>query len=164
MVCRVMKRYRYIVAILAMFLVLVTASGKPVTEAEVREVVHSLLADWDKDVEIVNISPRYLPGREGGYYMVDLGNAGWVMVSGDDVVQPVLAYSFENRISPESTWKRAAVRCRITCCGTLPSAALPAGDHQRNQEPGTEKGRTLGQANTPFHDKGRIGPTRYSIY
>ena len=103
-----MKRYRYIVAILAMFLVLVTASGKPVTEAEVREVVHSLLADWDKDVEIVNISPRYLPGREVGYYMVDLGDAGWVLVSGDDVVQPVLAYSFENRMSPESTWNDAA--------------------------------------------------------
>ena len=103
-----MKRYRYIVSILAMILVLVTASGKPVTKAEVSEVVHALLADWNKDVEIVTMEPRYLPGGEVGYYMVDLGDAGWVLVSGDDVVQPVLAFSFENSMSPESTWNDAA--------------------------------------------------------
>ena len=103
-----MKRYRYIVSILAMILVLVTASGKPVTKAEVSEVVHALLADWNKDVEIVTMEPRYLPGGEVGYYMVDLGDAGWVLVSGDDVVKPVLAFSFENSMSPESTWNDAA--------------------------------------------------------
>jgi len=103
-----MKWYRYIVAILSMLLVLVTASGKPVTEAEVREVVKSLLADWSKDAEIVNMEPRYLSGGEVGYYMVDLGESGWVMVSGDDVLRPVLAFSFENSISSESTWNDAA--------------------------------------------------------
>lgn len=103
-----MMRHRYIVTTLTLLLFFVSAVGKPVTETEVQEAVYSLLQRWNKDLAIEKIEARYLPGGEVGYYMVDLGQNGWVMVSGDDGIRPVLAFSFENSITPENEWNDAA--------------------------------------------------------
>lgn len=103
-----MKRKRTIIWTLAFLLFAVSASGKPVTVPEVREAVYALLNDWGKVAEIEGVEARYLSGGEVGYYMVDLGRHGWVMVSGDDVLRPVLAFSFENSMSQEEDWNDAA--------------------------------------------------------
>ena len=103
-----MKRHRYSISLLVLFLFVVSAFGKPVTLTEVREAVYSLTDSWNKTVEIKGIEARYLSGGELGYYMVDLGRDGWVMVSGDDVLRPVLAFSFENQMTPETYWNDAA--------------------------------------------------------
>ena len=103
-----MMRHRYIVTILALLLFFVSAIGKPVTKTEVQAAVYSLLQGLNKDLSIEKIEARYLPGGELGYYMVDLGQNGWVMVSGDDGIRPVLAFSFENSITPENEWNDAA--------------------------------------------------------
>jgi hypothetical protein len=101
-------RYRYILTTLLLSLFFLSAIGKPVTETEVRIVVNSLLESWNKDLEISKIEARYLEGGELSYYMVDLGLNGWVMVSGDDALRPLLAFSFENSMSPEESWNDAA--------------------------------------------------------
>jgi hypothetical protein len=103
-----MVKRRHIVSLLTLLLFVVSAFGKPVTLAEVREAVYSLMDSWNKSVEINGIEARYLPGGELGYYMVDLGGDGWVMVSGDDVLRPVLAFSFETTMTPEVYWNDAA--------------------------------------------------------
>lgn len=101
-------RHRYIVSFLTLFIFVASVFGKPVSLAEVREAVNSLLEGWNKQVEILNINARLLPGGEVGYYMVDLGSDGWVMVSGDDAIRPILAFSFENSLTPEQEWNDAA--------------------------------------------------------
>lgn len=103
-----MRRHRYILTFLTIFVLVTSVFGKPVTLTEVREVVNSLLTDWNKQVEIVKIDARYLTNGDLGYYMVDLGQDGWVMVSADDAMRPVLAFSFENVLTPEEQWNDAA--------------------------------------------------------
>jgi len=103
-----MMRRRYILSILTLFLFVASVFGKPVTLAEVREAAYNLLQGLDKDLTIERISARYLPGGELGYYTVDLGAEGWILVSGDDALRPILAFSFENRITPEEEWNDAA--------------------------------------------------------
>jgi len=103
-----MMRHRSIIPTLALLLFVASAFGKPVSLAEVRDAVYSLMDSWNKSVEIKTIEARTLPGGELGYYMVDLGRDGWVMVSGDDVLRPVLAFSFENSATPEESWNDEA--------------------------------------------------------
>lgn len=103
-----MMRRRYIVSILALFLGLASVFGKPVSITEVREVVYALLENWNRQTEIEDIHGRYLPDGQLGYYLVDLGQEGWVMVSGDDAMRPILAFSFENSMTPEEEWNDAA--------------------------------------------------------
>ena len=103
-----MRRNRYILGVLALLLFVATAFGKPVSLTEVRGVVNALLEDWNKELEIEKIEARYLSNGELAYYMVSLGQGGWVLVSGDDAIRPVLAFSFENTIRPESEWNDAA--------------------------------------------------------
>jgi len=101
-------RYKYIGSILALFLFVASAFGKPVTLSEVRDAVSSLMQGLDKDFNIERIEARYLPDGELAYYMADLGANGWVLVSGDDVMRPILAFSFENSLTPEEEWNDAA--------------------------------------------------------
>jgi hypothetical protein len=103
-----MRRNRYILGVLALLLFVASAFGKPVSLTEVRGVVNALLEDWDKELEIANIEARFLPDGNVAYYMVSLGQGGWVLVSGDDAMRPVLAFSFENALRPESEWNDAA--------------------------------------------------------
>ncbi len=105
-----MSRKRYVVTILTLFLFIVSGITKPVTKAEVSVAVYELLEMWNRggDVEIVKMNPHYLSDGSLAYYLVDLGTDGWVLVSGDDVVRPVLAFSFENSLSPVDQWADAA--------------------------------------------------------
>lgn len=103
-----MMRHRYIVSILALFLFVASVFGKPVTLSEVRDAVNSLMQGLDKDFNIESIEARYLPGGELAYYMADLGDNAWVLVSGDDAMRPILAFSFENSLTPEGEWNDAA--------------------------------------------------------
>ena len=95
-----MRRQRYILTILTLFMFVVSVFGKPVTLTEVREAVNALMESFGKQMEIEAIEARYLADGELGYYMVDLKQGGWVMVSADDVMRPVIAFSFENSLTP----------------------------------------------------------------
>jgi hypothetical protein len=103
-----MMRHRYIVSILVLLLAVASVFGKPVTLNEVRDAVSALMENLGKDLDIEGIEARYLSGGELGYYMVDLGENGWVLVSGDDAMRPILAFSFENSMTPEEEWNHAA--------------------------------------------------------
>ncbi len=95
---------------LAILLVFVSGFGKAVSKAEVSAAVYELLEEWNRpaDVEILNMDPHYLSDGSLGYYLVDLGRNGWVLVSGDDVIRPVLAFSFEKPLVVEEEWGEAA--------------------------------------------------------
>ncbi len=99
----------YIITIVWLLLV-VSGYGKPVTKAEVSKAVYGLLVQWNRpgDATIEKMEAQYLPDGSVACYLVDLGKDGWVVVSGDDVVQPVLAFSFENRLSTLDKWADAA--------------------------------------------------------
>ena len=103
-----MMRHRYIIFILTLFLFVASVFGKPVTVEEVREAAYALMQSLDKDLNIEGVEARYLPGGELGYYMVDLGENGWILVSADDAMRPVLAFSFENSMTPEDEWNAEA--------------------------------------------------------
>ncbi len=103
-----MMRQRYIVSILALFLFAASVFGKPVTLNEVRDAVSALMQSLDKVQDIKNIEARYLPGGELAYYMVELEEKGWALVSADDAIRPILAFSFENSITLEEEWNDAA--------------------------------------------------------
>jgi len=99
-----MRKQKYILTILTLFMFVVSVFGKPVTLTEVREAVAALMLSWDKQMNIESIEARYLADGALGYYMVDLEQGGWVMVSADDVMRPVIAFSFENSLTPETEW------------------------------------------------------------
>ncbi|MEA3478338.1 MAG: Spi family protease inhibitor [Bacteroidota bacterium] len=99
---------RKINTILILLLLVVSVYGKPVTLTEVQQVVYALLGDWNKQLDIKKIEEHYLPTGELGFYIVDLGQGGWVIVSADDVIRPVLAFSFENKLTPVNEWEGAA--------------------------------------------------------
>ena len=105
-----MKMFRNIFLILGLLLFLVPGFGKPVTKTEVASAVYELLEEWNRtgDAEIVKMVPHYLEDGSLAFYMVDLGPGGWVLVSGDDVVQPVLAFSFDKTMIPLNLWTESA--------------------------------------------------------
>ncbi|MFO7670569.1 MAG: C10 family peptidase [Bacteroidales bacterium] len=105
-----MRMVRNIFLILGLILFLVPGFGKAVTKAEVASAVNELLEEWNRtsDAEIVKMDPHYLADGSLAFYMVDLGPGGWVLVSGDDVLRPVLAFSFENNMIPLDQWADAA--------------------------------------------------------
>jgi hypothetical protein len=101
---------RWLSALFLLVVFLVHTAGKPVTRGDVILAVHALLSRWDRvePVEIQSIEPGYLSNGELGYYLADLGRSGWVLVSADDVIRPVIAFSFENSYTPESEWNGTA--------------------------------------------------------
>ena len=101
-------RHRYIVSIFVFLFAVASVFGKPVTLNEVRDAVSNLIESFGKSLDIEGIEARYLPGGELAYYMVDLGESAWVLVSGDDAMRPILAFSFENSLTPEEEWNDAA--------------------------------------------------------
>ena len=101
-------RLKFIFTTLTLFLLVGSLFGKPVTIAEVQDAVNALLQSWDNQMDIEEIDARYLSGGELAYYMVTLKQGGWVMVSADDGLRPVMAFSFENRLTPENEWNDAA--------------------------------------------------------
>ena len=103
-----MMRNRYIISILTLVLFAASVFGKPVTLNEVRDAVSALMQSLDKVQDIKNIEAKYLPGGELGYYMVELEEKGWALVSADDAIRPILAFSFENNITLEEEWNDAA--------------------------------------------------------
>ena len=102
------RRHIWVSLILLIFSV--SVFGKAVSKSEVEEAVYSLLFKWNRQegVKIQQMEERYLSDGTLGYYMVDLGEDGWVMVSADDVIRPIIAFSFEKEITPESEWGDAA--------------------------------------------------------
>ncbi len=103
-------RHRWFTTALLLVLLLVQAAGKPVTREDAILAVQSLLERWGRTgaAEIESIELRRLENGSPAYYVADLGHSGWVMVSADDVIRPVLAFSFENTLAPENEWNGAA--------------------------------------------------------
>jgi hypothetical protein len=103
-------RYRWYITVLLLVVFLIQAAGKPVSRGDAVHAVNALLARWDRagKAEVERIELRYLENGSPGYYFVDLGSTGWALVSADDVIRPVLAFSFENSAAPESEWNASA--------------------------------------------------------
>ena len=93
-----------------MGLMLGTASAKPVDEATARTVAaHFYATQYDLSPESLTPQIAYaaFPLRDGkgstpGFYVVNFNDEGFVIVAGDDRVQPILAFSDEGAFVAEN--------------------------------------------------------------
>lgn len=80
-------------------------SGKAISEAGARKVAMNWVilngAEEDQQLKIKSIHPRYTDDRVLSY-LVLFEPRGWIFLAATDLVEPVLAYSFETLIDPEN--------------------------------------------------------------
>ncbi|OPL18359.1 MAG: hypothetical protein AVO35_05805 [Candidatus Aegiribacteria sp. MLS_C] len=85
-------------------LLLAAAAGSAVVDAERAEAVVAGRLEWDGQSDCMTIGstvPVYSPGEESpAAFLVSLDPTGYFVVCGDDRLEPVLAYSYENRCCP----------------------------------------------------------------
>lgn len=81
-------------------------SAKQVSQADARKVAQSVIRDKAPDTwQDAGISDNVLSVTENGapvYYVFDVSEKGFVIVAADDVVMPVLGYSFAGGYSTEN--------------------------------------------------------------
>lgn len=87
-----MKRY---LLFFLLFLSLTLAWGKDVTLQQVKDMAVSYVANRSHAVSVRDVQRM---GNEKAYYIVNLNPKGWVIVSGDDVVEPIIGYSFKESL------------------------------------------------------------------
>ena len=85
----------------------------PVTVEEVEAVAEKFISEYHGG-SVVNKIDRIIPAGENGnifYYAVILEPSGWLLISADDFVQPVLGYFLTTRPNGENmvTIKRAVI-------------------------------------------------------
>ena len=89
-----MKRASYIFLFLLFILPL---QAKKVNELQVRDAVYSFFSNRMKaETSIRNVETI---GGSDGFYLVNLSPQGWAIVAGDDVIEPIIAYSLDGQIS-----------------------------------------------------------------
>ncbi len=80
--------------------------SRPVLGKEVKDVSEKFISDFfpkDENYSIKDITPTIESGKIV-YYKVSLLPQGWILVSGDDIIQPVIGYSYNSSLSKESAW------------------------------------------------------------
>jgi hypothetical protein len=99
--------------LLIIFTIFVSAAmlyAEPVTPLVAKKVA-------DRFADVYHSGSDLAPGEvvsytlnngEIAYHIVKLIPTGWVMVSGDDLLTPVIGYSFENQYVPMEQWGEAA--------------------------------------------------------
>ncbi|MBN2697692.1 MAG: C10 family peptidase [Bacteroidales bacterium] len=101
---------KIVTSALGILLFLSVLFAEPVTEQKAKEMALAFVAGWYRPVEAVigEVSVLRSPDGTSLVYAVQLEEKGWVLVSADDVVQPVLAFSFDNPYLPEEEWTDGA--------------------------------------------------------
>ncbi len=81
--------------------------AKPVSIDGARKMAEEFLSVYysGNDLSVDEVIGYNLENGITGYYFVTLKPVGWVIVSGDDVLKPVIGYSFENKFVPRDQWE-----------------------------------------------------------
>jgi len=98
------------ITFLLLILVINGLFAKPVDQLQAIDAALAFAASWHEPVEAVvdRVEAGYLPDGTVSYYVIAFEGKGWVVISADDVVQPVLAFSFDNSLTPGSEWNESA--------------------------------------------------------
>jgi len=103
-----MKRFIWVFVLAIIWSV--GAVGKPVSRDVALKAARTFLISrgYTDLLPLHVVQQRLLEDGTISMYVINLQPKGWVIVSGDDVVQPVLAYSFESEFDQERGWTEAA--------------------------------------------------------
>lgn len=97
------------------FLLSVMCTGvllaEPVAKKEVLSLAQKFVELYNTHGErtVSNVITYELENGESAYHFVILEPTGWVLVSADDVLTPVIGYSFENQFVPKEQWEESAL-------------------------------------------------------
>lgn len=88
------------------------AIAEPVTEAGAKKLAERFLElnYSGGELSINEVIAYNLENNKTGYYFVKFSPVGWVMVAGDDLLTPVIGYSFKNALVPREQWGESALR------------------------------------------------------
>ena len=91
---------------LMLFAIVANAQAKPISEQTAREQVLSFLSVFQGSRMNAPKAPVQLTtveelSREGAFYVMNIGNDGFVVAAADDAVQPVLGYSYEGKVTAD---------------------------------------------------------------
>ena len=93
---------RHLIILLALLMVVGTAISSPVDEKQAKEIGQSFVRNnfsfgrANNDLKLVYTSSTQR--GEACFYVFNVGNEGFVIVSGTDAERPILAYSDENTV------------------------------------------------------------------
>ncbi|MFZ5939867.1 MAG: thiol protease/hemagglutinin PrtT [Bacteroidota bacterium] len=98
-----MKRFLISIAIL---LITVWSWGKPVNRTQALEIAINFMQahGFAENHSAGEVTEYRLPGGELAYYVVSLKPAGWILVSADDILKPVIGYSPDSQWQPRELW------------------------------------------------------------
>lgn len=107
---RRIKMKRYLIILFAVSVSWFTLNAEPVSSAEAKKVADRFVDLFHKGDDLIpgEVVSYAMDNGTIGYHVVQFTPAGWVMVSGDDVMVPVIGYSFENEYVPVEKWGEAA--------------------------------------------------------
>ena len=106
-----MRMKRITNTLLLLFTVLLSLHADPVSPEEARKTALQFMkihAGEDVDRGIDRIIAHQLDNGMTGYYYVTLDPTGWIIVSGDDAMLPVIGYSFKNPYVPHYQLEESA--------------------------------------------------------
>lgn len=136
-----------IATLLTALLLGTAAHAMPVDATRAEQVARNFWNNQhDKDVPALTSAMHALDTRWDAFYIFTSDEAtGFVIVSADDCVQPILGYSFRNPVqrdgfNPELTWWLNGYQQQIDACreiGALPSDAVTA-DWERWEQGNTD--------------------------
>ena len=88
---------------------LLSAQADPVAPGEAEKVAERFIKVYGEEVALTvdEIIPYTMDNGVTAYYYAILEPTGWIIVSGDDAMIPVIGYSFENEFSERSQWEES---------------------------------------------------------
>lgn len=101
-----MKRI-LIIFLLGIFSVSVL-NAEPVSAPTAKKLAEGFVSVYNPGSDIGDIITYRLDNGKVAYYIVKLIPTGWIIVSGDNVLKPVIGYSFKNQFVPKEQWEESA--------------------------------------------------------
>lgn len=105
-----MKLKRIFVFLLFSVLFVLGVMANPVTPEGAKKVAARFLYLYctNKSLSVADVVACRLKNETTGYYFVRLDPIGWIMVSGDDRLKPVIGFSWHKKLVPSVEWEESA--------------------------------------------------------
>ncbi|MEX2372029.1 MAG: C10 family peptidase, partial [Bacteroidales bacterium] len=106
-----MSKINKIFTSFVIFLVLaLNVQAEPVSREEVKKVANRVIELYNTSGTraVAEVTAHQLENGATAYYLVELQPTGWVIVSADDILKPVIGFSFDNQLEPFDQWEWSA--------------------------------------------------------
>jgi hypothetical protein len=147
---------RIIGIVLAGLLFIVATQAAPVSPQEAKKVAERFvkLYNTGSSRSVGEVVTYDLANGKIAYYFVKLQPTGWVMVSGDDILKPVIGYAFDKQFVPMEQWGESARiwfdRLDEHIETTIEKPQLPVNDEWGEMFNDSYRKSTTGSAVDPF--------------